>query len=549
MADTSGEFTANPGRYAYARAEHGGQGRPPEQAVELHLRSETGVAHGEIPQDALDAVEGFWLRLARPADFSMLGRLGGLKWLVVQAPVPIDVGGLVAALAPTPVRSLHLEAPVSDVAPIGALTGLTSLLLSDTLVTDLSPLRALSALDDLVVANGPLSDLTPLRGMGLGRLYVRRTQVADLTPLRGMPTLQVLGLSGCPVEDLSVVTELPALHHVGLAGTAVTDLGDLPERAPGVTFEGIADSGAEAADSEAAPDAAAQSGAADLIAAFRAGDFGAKWSMLARLIATRDHEAVQEALRHQTQAAVSVRGLLLQHGRGDLPFAANPWNIRADAGLTDALDHVWRPLADRAPGFVATMHARTLGLALLADDETGDFSLAYLTWGRDADRGGSSVLPWHQAGPPVPLDDFAGPRDDAYIQVVVGSAPVAADPTAELPLLAGPVPRPVRDFWSVHHGLDNTSGGDIGGELGGTVLGFVDGDWDTGIERTGGLPPDRFVLAVGHGDFEMDALDLDVLDASGSPTVACWHWKSWTTGEHLEFWDWFDTTAVKRVWF
>ncbi|WTW98707.1 hypothetical protein OG216_37595 [Streptomycetaceae bacterium NBC_01309] len=462
MTDNSGGSTADPRQYEYARAERGASGRPPERAVELHIRSETGVASGPIPQDALDAVDGFWLRLSRPADFSMLGRLGGLKWLVVQAPVAVDVGALAAALASTPVRSLRIEAPVADIAPLSALTSLSDLVLRNTLVTDLTPLAELSALGGVFVSGEPPADPAP-------------------PPRR-------------------------------------------PRLAPNRTE--------------------------DVLAAFRAtDDFAAKWAMLPRLIATRDRAAVEEAIRHQVDAPVTVRGLLLQDGRCDVPFAANPWNVRADAGLTAALDQVWRPLADLVPLFVATMHARTLGLALLADDDTGAMSLAYLTWGRDGDRGGGSVLPWHNVGRAVPLDDFAEARGDVYIQVIVGTAPSAADPAAEHPLLAGPVPGPVRDFWAVHHSLDNTTGGSIGGKLNGNTLDFVDGDWDTGVERTGGPPPDRFVHSVGNGDFEMYVLDLDVLDSAGSPTVACWHWKSWNTGEHMQFWDWLDTTAVKLVWF
>lgn len=99
----------------------------------------------------------------------------------MEAPFQINLGGLASALAATTsLRRLHIEAPITDIAPLAALTGLSELDLHHSRVSDLSPLADLTGLDDLSIIDGPLADLTPLAGLRLGRLFLNRTQVTDL---------------------------------------------------------------------------------------------------------------------------------------------------------------------------------------------------------------------------------------------------------------------------------------------------------------------------------------------------------------------------------
>jgi hypothetical protein len=127
---------------------------------------------------------------------------------------------------------------------------------------------------------------------------------------------------------------------------------------------------------------------------------------------------------------------------------------------------------------------------------------------------------------------------------VVGAAPHIADPTADVPVLAGPIPRPIRDFWTVHHVL-SCSGHSIGDNLARNTLElFHDEPWSAAAKRLGDLPPDRFVHSVGTGDYDDYVLDLDVLDDAGNPTVACWAFKEWQVSEHQQYWDWLDSTGT-----
>ncbi|MGI5207442.1 leucine-rich repeat domain-containing protein [Spirillospora sp. CA-108201] len=539
----------NPARYAYARAPRLDVSRPPERSVEWAIRSQTGVGEGPIPEEALDAVDGLSLTLHQPADLTPLGRLRNLSWLSVHSTVPVDLVTLASTLRPArELRDLTIDAPVGDITPLARLTQLRNLRLEHTHVTDVGPLADLTQLSDLSVCDGPLSDLTPLSGLRLGRLFVYRTRVSDLSPLSGMPTLTVLGLAGCPVRDLTVVTTLPALHFVNLRGTPITDLGDLPERAPEVTFEGVNEHAGDEAGTRETTAASAGAGApaepvpdalaADLLAEFRTvGDDHARRGRLERaMLAGRRLDLVQEIIGDDFQSAGStVVGLLLTGAAGDVPFPDNPWGIPPAADLTQALRQVWEPVAGLAPRFVRTVHDRTLGLALLID-ESGTHALGYFTW--RSDRGVDA---------PAGLDQFADPARDHHLSLVIGSAPHAADPTAVMPLLAGPVPLPIRDFWAVHHVLD-TGFDRIGGGLDcNTLEFFADDGWSVVAERLDGHPPDRFVHSVGNGNYDIYVLDLDMLDSAGNPTVAHWAFKEREIGDHKQYWEWLDGTGADLI--
>jgi len=541
----------NPARYAYARAPRHDVSLPPDRSVEWAVRSECGVGSGPIPQEALDAVEGLSLNLHRPADLTPLLQLRNLRRLSVKSGPGLDVAALAAVLRPArKLRSLSIEAPVRDIGPLARLTQLRLVQLDDTRITDLAPLSNLTRLSILSVSGGPLSDLSPVSGLRLERLFIDGTQVSDLAPLAGMATLDALGLFGCPVRDLDVIATLPALRFVRLPGTRLADVGDLPEQFPGVTFDTVGEHApatepfvggysAAAAPADPIPDPVA----ADLRAAFHAAgdDYQRRGRLERAMLAARRVDLVQEIVdTHHDGQRSTVAGLFLRGGVGDVPFPDNPWGIPADAGLAEALTQVFAPVAGFAPRFVAAAHDRTLGLALLLD-ENDTPALGYLTWKRGDDG------PEQLAATPDSLERFADPTRDFHLSLVVGSAPYIADATAVVPLLSGPVPRPVRDFWAIHYSLDY-GWGSIGGGLDCNTLEFHDGDsWSVVAERLGGLPPDRFAHSVGSANYDIYVLDLHMLDAGGNPTVAHWAFKERQLDGHRQYWEWLDTTGTNLI--
>lgn len=239
-----------------------------------------------------------------------------------------------------------------------------------------------------------------------------------------------------------------------------------------------------------------------------------------------DREIVEAIVRKSVDGGcrsgpTTVVGLLLADGAGDVPFPANPWGIPPGADLRQALTTVWQPVAAHAPRFVRAVRDRTLGLALLGDEQDGA-ALAYV----------------------IRRGTYGGPgRDGDEPSAVLGSAPHIADPTEVVPRLAGPVPRPVRDFWAVHHLLDNGMER-IGGGLDCNALEFfADDGWSVVAARLDGLPPDRFVHSAGGANYDTYLFDLDTLDSAGNPTVAHWAFKERQLGGQRPYWEWFEDTG------
>ena len=541
--------TGDPTRYAYAHAARLDLTLPPERAVETALRSQTGVREGPIPREKLDAVTGFWLHLSRPADFAPLARLGGLEWLALTAPFDFDLATLVDALTGTTLRSLHIEAPLTDLGPLSRMTGLTNLRLQHIETADLSPLSGLTGLDDLGVSDAPVADLAPLAGLRLNRLFVYDTQVTEVGGLAGMPTLRVLGLAGCPLRDLTGLDAFPGFMHVNLSRTPHTEDSTVLDML--LAGRMVFDLPADEDDEPNQPVPASPRTPAEVLAEYRGlaeDDDTGRWSLQPALLATRDPEAVglllADVLMHSRLKGAALGGMLLQGGLGDVPFPENPWGVTPSDGLDEALNRIWEPLDELSPQFTATARARTLALVHVTGAD-GEPALVYLTWGHDDDRY-TSTLAWQPKRTGVRLDALDA---DVHVRTVIGTAPRMADPDEIIPLLAGPIPRPLQDLWAVHHSLGGGFGDSgVGGELGGNVLSFCDGDWEEGLKRTGGTPPDRLITEVGRGDFHSAVLDLDMLDAAGNPTVANWAWKEWGTGDHRQFWDWLDDEGTRLVW-
>jgi serine/threonine protein kinase/Leucine-rich repeat (LRR) protein len=97
-------------------------------------------------------------------------------------------------------------------------------------VSDLSPLQALTGLTSLNCAGsapglGKLSDLAAIRAMPLTVLDCSNTRVSDLSPLKDMP-LVYLGVAGTQVRDLSPIEGAPLLA-LNCSGTHVAELAPL----------------------------------------------------------------------------------------------------------------------------------------------------------------------------------------------------------------------------------------------------------------------------------------------------------------------------------
>lgn len=148
----------------------------------------------------------------------------------------------------------------------------------------------------------------------------------------------------------------------------------------------------------------------------------------------------REAARHGR-----LHGLLLHGGDADLPFPANPWNIPADAGLSQALRHVWDPIAKDCPNFITALHEEVFGLGLIRGADTWLLAYLYL-YGHDG-----------RAGALTDLAELPGRTPQGGLDVLWGGAPVPYGPRDVVAALGEAVPVPIRRLAAVHSSLGGTS--------------------------------------------------------------------------------------------
>ena len=171
-------------------------------------------------------------------------------------------------------------------------------------------------------------------------------------------------------------------------------------------------------------------------------------------LAARDPHAIERSLRHNAEStgvmqdderlvqseAARLRGLLLLGGYGDIPFDTDsPWEVPADANLTEALESVWAPVAERSPNFFSVLAAETLGLALVY--LKGEYLLGYLHF-----EGGLEE-------PLRDLTDLPTYTEYSRLGVLWGTSPARSDPTNPIRALDESLPVPVGDLAGVHASL------------------------------------------------------------------------------------------------
>ncbi|ARF73193.1 hypothetical protein B7C62_13635 [Kitasatospora albolonga] len=260
-------------------------------------------------------------------------------------------------------------------------------------------------------------------------------------------------------------------------------------------------------------------------------------------IAERDQDAIEDLVLHdeswrQHTGGGELRGLLLRGGNGDVPFVHdNAWGVPCDAGLSEALEHVWRPVARHCPNFLSVMHAEVFGLALTRATD-GD-RLGYLYLHRYSDR----------TGPPRELAELAAHAENGFMDVLWGGPSLRHDPQTPFGALGEPVPASIRELAVVHSSLNAIEGGMAFDALDETVRDhiidrYADEDEDVLVEEARQGEYDHYV-AFGGSDpaAENSILDLERRDPLGEPLVGRYSADDGLFEGDASFWDWFDENA------
>ena len=117
----------------------------------------------------------------------------------------------------SPTQLIARSVGITDLTGIEALTGLTTLDLSDNLIRDISPLARLSGLILLDLEHNRIADLAPLAPLRqLESLVLSYNQISDLSPLLEIPSLQSLDLIGNPLSRASLDLHIASLQEHGV---------------------------------------------------------------------------------------------------------------------------------------------------------------------------------------------------------------------------------------------------------------------------------------------------------------------------------------------
>ncbi len=199
------------------------------ERVVARLRADNPGYDGSVAESTAerDKIVGLALPVQHVANLRAVRGLGRLRSLNLKS-TP-DQPGIVADLRPLvnlPLTELRFPRnPVTDLAPLAGLTGLTVLSAQNCPIFDLGPLRTLP-LADLDLIGVTATDLGPLRGKAtLRKLALGGSRLKDIGPLKGLP-LTLLIVQFCPVAGLDPLRDMP-LAELRVPGTEVEDLGPL----------------------------------------------------------------------------------------------------------------------------------------------------------------------------------------------------------------------------------------------------------------------------------------------------------------------------------
>jgi Leucine-rich repeat (LRR) protein len=168
--------------------------------------------------------------------------IGGIENLMGLTRLDLGFNPQLADLRPlrhlTALTSLHVGnapssglpggGPITDLAPLGALTNLTYLSVRGGSVSDLAPLSALVSLEGLNLSYNSISDLGPLTDLtSLSIFYVVGNQVVDLSPLSNLTGLRILWIGDNPVAEYSPLSGLTNIEQLVAYRTLVSDISAL----------------------------------------------------------------------------------------------------------------------------------------------------------------------------------------------------------------------------------------------------------------------------------------------------------------------------------
>ena len=117
---------------------------------------------------------------------------------------------------------------LSNISPLGRLTGLKLLDLTDNSINDINALIPLNALESLYLGHNALTALPVFAGyQSLHTLDLSYNALTDISPLAACPSIQKLNISNNRLTSISAVGSLPALTFLNASVNQVEDVSAL----------------------------------------------------------------------------------------------------------------------------------------------------------------------------------------------------------------------------------------------------------------------------------------------------------------------------------
>ena len=117
------------------------------------------------------------------------------------------------------------ENVVYTLEPLAQMTFLKKLVVNNNQIQDLSPLYDKYYMEVLSVSGNPVDNIMPLSNMViLKNLNIENTQVDDLNPIAGLRNIKVLNISGTSVSNLKPLAAFELLEDLSIVNTSVKSI-------------------------------------------------------------------------------------------------------------------------------------------------------------------------------------------------------------------------------------------------------------------------------------------------------------------------------------
>ena len=169
-------------------------------------------------------------------DLSPLGGLTNLKKLNISENSILDLSGLRGLTNLTELDISSTTRPL-NILPLRGLTNLKKLTLNDNKISDVSSLAGLKNLTELDLGRNEISDVSPLAGLrNLTKLDLAYNAISDVSPLAGLKNLTKLDLAYNAILDVSPLAGLKNLTRLDLGRNEISDFSPIAGLLPNLDF-------------------------------------------------------------------------------------------------------------------------------------------------------------------------------------------------------------------------------------------------------------------------------------------------------------------------